>query len=71
MLPIQRRPAWVLCDVMVQQAAQTAVLGGAAIAEGDHAGRRYSSGRVFEWFPNDTRVMTVKIPGSTVKSYSM
>lgn len=57
------------CDVMVEQThADFAVLGGAAIAgkavmpAGD-----ITLGDVFNWFPGDTRVMTVKIPGSTVE----
>lgn len=57
------------CDVMVAQTgADFAVLGGAAIAgkavmpPGD-----ILLGDVFNWFPGDTKVMTVRIPGKTVK----
>lgn len=56
-------------DVMAQRTkADFAVLGGAAIAgkavmpAGD-----ITLGDVFNWFPGDTKIMTIRIPGSTVK----
>ncbi|CUG88620.1 5-nucleotidase domain-containing protein, putative [Bodo saltans] len=57
------------CDVMAERSkADFAVLGGAAIAgkaimpAGD-----ITLGDVFNWFPGDTKIMTIRIPGSTVK----
>lgn len=57
------------CDVMEEQSkADFAVLGGAAIAgkavmpPGD-----ITLGDVFNWFPGDTRIMTIRVPGATVK----
>jgi 2',3'-cyclic-nucleotide 2'-phosphodiesterase (5'-nucleotidase family) len=56
-------------DVMAERSkADFAVLGGAAIAgkaimpAGD-----ITLGDVFNWFPGDTKIMTIRIPGSTVK----
>ena len=56
-------------DVMAERAgADFAILGGAAIAgKAVMAPGDITLGDVFNWFPNDTRVMTVRLLGSTVK----
>jgi 5'-nucleotidase len=55
-------------DVMAERAgADFAILGGAAIAgKAVMAPGDITLGDVFNWFPNDTRVMTVRLLGSTV-----